>query len=52
MLHTVNRALRFYKQNDSWNRLIQNAMTQDYSWSQSAKKYNEIYEGLLEGSEE
>jgi starch synthase len=52
MLHTVNRALHFYRQTDSWNQLIQNAMTQDYSWSQSAKNYNEIYEGLLEGSGE
>ena len=48
MLHTVRRALDFYHQNDSWNRLIENAMTQDYSWLQSAKKYNEIYEELFE----
>ncbi|MFS0778186.1 glycogen synthase GlgA [Neobacillus sp. 3P2-tot-E-2] len=47
MLHTVKRALDFYHQNDSWNRLIENAMTQDHSWFQSAKKYNEIYEELL-----
>jgi starch synthase len=52
MLHTVKRALHFYHQDESWNHLIQNAMTQDYSWSQSAKKYNEIYEGLFEGSGE
>lgn len=52
LLHTVRRALDFYHQNESWSRLIQNAMTQDYSWLQSAKKYNEIYEELLEGSVE
>jgi starch synthase len=52
MLHTVKRALHFYHQNDNWSRLIENAMNQDYSWSQSAKKYNEIYEGLFEGSGE
>jgi starch synthase len=52
MLHTVRRALDFYHQNENWSRLIQNAMTQDYSWLQSAKKYNEIYEELLEGSVE
>jgi starch synthase len=50
MLHTVKRALHFYHQNDSWKILIQNAMTQDYSWLQSAKKYNEIYELLLADS--
>jgi starch synthase len=48
MLHTVRRALDFYHQNENWSRLIQNAMTQDYSWLQSAKKYNEIYEELFE----
>lgn len=52
MLHTVRRALHFYHQQENWNSLIQNAMTQDYSWLQSAKKYNEIYEELLEGSVE
>lgn len=52
LLHTVRRSLDFYHQNESWSRLIQNAMTQDYSWLQSAKKYNEIYEKLLEGSVE
>lgn len=52
LLHTVRRALDFYHQNENWSRLIQNAMTQDYSWLQSAKKYNEIYEELLEGSVE
>jgi starch synthase len=50
MLHTVKRALDFYHQNDSWIRLLENAMTQDYSWFQSAKKYNEIYEELLADS--
>jgi starch synthase len=52
LLHTVRRALDFYHQNENWSVLIQNAMTQDYSWLQSAKKYNEIYEELLEGSVE
>ncbi|PLS09645.1 glycogen synthase GlgA [Neobacillus cucumis] len=47
MLHTVRRAISFYHQKDTWNRLVQNAMSQDYSWLQSAKKYNEIYEWLL-----
>jgi starch synthase len=47
LLHTVRRALDFYHQNENWSVLIQNAMTQDYSWSQSAKKYNEIYEELF-----
>ena len=47
MLHTIRRALHFYHQKETWNHLIQNVMSQDYSWLQSAKKYNEIYEKLL-----
>ncbi|MCM3690459.1 glycogen synthase GlgA [Neobacillus niacini] len=52
LLYTVRRALNFYHQNENWSRLIENAMAQDYSWLQSAKKYNEIYEKLLEASVE
>ncbi|MGG1674802.1 glycogen synthase GlgA [Neobacillus sp. NRS-1170] len=48
MLHTIRRAIYFYQQKETWNSLVQNAMSQDYSWMQSAKKYNEIYEDLLE----
>ncbi|MDN3016917.1 glycogen synthase GlgA [Paenibacillus sp. BSR1-1] len=48
MLHTVRRANYFYQQKETWNSLVQNAMSQDYSWMQSAKKYNEIYEDLLD----
>ncbi|PLS09640.1 glycogen synthase GlgA [Neobacillus cucumis] len=47
MLHTLRRAISFYKQNKIWSHLVQNAMGQDYSWLQSAKKYNKIYEKLL-----
>lgn len=50
MLHTVRRAINFYHQNESWGSLVQNAMSQDYSWLQSAKKYNEIYKNLLADS--
>jgi len=47
MLHSMRRALHFYHQKETWNHLIQNVMSQDYSWLQSAKKYNEIYEKLV-----
>lgn len=46
MLHTVRRAITFYQQKETWSSLVENAMSQDYSWLQSAKKYNEIYEEL------
>jgi starch synthase len=47
MLHTVRRAIHFYHENETWNHLVQKVMRQDYSWLQSAKEYNEIYEKLL-----
>jgi len=47
MLHTVRRAISFYHQKEIWSCLVQKAMSQDYSWLQSAKKYNKIYEQLL-----
>ena len=50
MLHTIRRAINFYHQKDTWSSLVQKALSQDYSWMQSAKKYNEIYEDLLADS--
>jgi len=47
MLHTIKRAIYFYHQNEYWTNLVKKAMGQDYSWLQSAKEYNEIYEDLL-----
>ena len=50
MLHSVKRAIHFYHQNEIWSILLQKALSQDYSWLQSAKKYNEIYEDLVADS--
>ena len=51
MLHTVRRAINYYLENEIWSRLVKNAMSQDYSWLQSAKKYNDIYRELQLNSE-
>ncbi|MEH7096515.1 glycogen synthase GlgA [Neobacillus vireti] len=47
MLHTVRRAIFYYQENEIWSRLVKAAMSQDYNWLQSAKKYNDIYRELL-----
>lgn len=55
-LGAVGRALKVYR-SPEWKRLIQNAMTADFSWTASAKKYIEVYktaerrplEGLKKG---
>lgn len=49
MLYTVKRALYFYDQKHVWEKLVKTAMSQDYSWSQSAQKYNEMYKVLKQG---
>lgn len=44
LLEAVNRALSIYKQKDIWKKLQVNCMTQDFSWTASAKKYETIYQ--------
>jgi starch synthase len=46
MLHTIRRALYYYGQPDMWQSIIKKAMSRDYSWKQSAKEYNDLYEQL------
>lgn len=52
MLHTINRAIDLYHQRDVWQDIIKNAMMQDYSWTQSAYKYSQLYADLVVRSEE
>lgn len=47
MLHTIRRALSFYRDEEEWQSLMRQAMLQDYSWKQSALKYKDLYEGLF-----
>ncbi|KAF1856359.1 hypothetical protein Lal_00049274 [Lupinus albus] len=47
MLDTLRRALAVYRQGDVWERIIRNAMRSDYSWSQSAQQYRELYHQLV-----
>jgi starch synthase len=46
MMHTINRALHFYHKKECWDHIVNEAMTRDYSWAQSAFKYNQLYAGL------
>jgi starch synthase len=47
MLYTIRRALSFYNDKPIWEKLMKEAMSRDYSWAQSAAKYNEVYEDLV-----
>ncbi|MBU3161113.1 glycogen synthase GlgA [Clostridium frigoris] len=46
LLETINRALDLYKDKVTWAKLVQNAMTCDNSWENSAKNYMELYSDL------
>ena len=39
----IKRALDVYNDKESWKKLMQNAMNEDFSWERSACKYLELY---------
>lgn len=48
MLHTIERAMKFYREDKPvWHKLQQTGMSGDYSWTNSAGKYMELYRGLV-----
>lgn len=48
MLHAVRYAERiFYDKKREWNRIVDRAMTADFSWINSAKQYEGLYSWLL-----
>lgn len=51
MLHTIRRALYFYQDRAEWEKIVHNTMAMDFSWAQSAHRYNELYAELISGSE-
>ena len=46
MLHTIRRALGFYRQKEVWADIVRNCMKQDFSWNKSAQEYMELYARL------
>lgn len=51
MLYTIQRAIDYYHQEEVWEKIVKTAMTQDYSWGQSALKYHQLYADLMTRSE-
>jgi glycogen synthase len=43
----VGTVLDWYSVPASWQRLMQNAMAQDFSWTRQIAKYDSLYRGLL-----
>jgi starch synthase len=51
MLFTIQRAISFYHDPIVWGSIVKQAMAMDYSWAQSAHKYNQLYRELTARSE-
>ena len=48
MLDCIRYAKRIYSERRrDWNRIVDRAMQADYSWQQSALKYQELYDWLI-----
>src|SRR6266481_1420622 len=46
LLNCIHEALRAYKDQPGWLKLMQNGMKKDFSWKASAREYVKIYERL------
>jgi len=47
LLLSLSKALYFFHKKEQWDRIIQNAMSANFSWGRSAKGYKENYQKAL-----
>lgn len=47
LLKTIQRALHLYANQATWRKIQKNAMSKDFSWEASAKKYVHLYRKLM-----
>ncbi|MFA6541903.1 MAG: glycogen synthase GlgA [Bacteroidota bacterium] len=47
LLKTIHRAVKTYKDQKTWQKIMRNGMAKDFSWESSAKKYINLYRSLL-----
>ena len=48
LLLTIKEALRAFRDQTSWQALMRNGMSKDFSWNASAKEYVRVYEKALQ----
>ncbi len=48
MVKAVSRAVTLFGDQKSWQKVMRNAMMEDFSWTSSAKQYEELYNKILE----
>jgi starch synthase len=46
LLAAIQRAVALYRDQASWRRMMQQAMTRDFSWAAAAREYVRLYQGL------
>ena len=46
-LKAIHSALNAYADQNLWRRIMDHAMSQDFSWKVSARKYLELYTSLV-----
>jgi starch synthase len=46
-LKAIQRALQVYADPAAWRRLMKNGMAQEFSWDVAARKYLQVYRGLI-----
>jgi starch synthase len=51
LLATMRQAIQTYRQTRLWQRVVDNCMRKDFSWTNSAKQYAKIYESLREAKQ-
>ena len=47
LLKSIRDAVKLFDKKSNWNSIITNAMSEDFSWNVSAKKYLALYNKLL-----
>jgi starch synthase len=44
LLRTIHQAMQVYRDQDSWQKLMRNGMSKDFSWKVAAREYVRVYE--------
>ena len=52
LIKVINKAIRLYSDKKIWKQIIRNAMNSNYSWSNSAQKYLNLYDKILKGNQQ
>ena len=47
MMGAIERAIKLYAEEESWNALVLNDMNEDRSWGRAARQYSELYRALM-----